>query len=141
MKTDIRWAMFVPTWAISFLLVLSFMGTGRGLDTISGNSDFGSGFVDVLEFVLFSSKSAWSIALAVCCAVLLVLLDKHADADLAGKRALKLLFLGGFFLVISATIFVFVNMTNTGFSWVTLVAFGIPTIIATLAALRKRTVS
>lgn len=140
-KLDTRWVRFIAAWPITFVLTLALMGLGRGLDSVSETTEFTNGFREVRDFVLSNGAFWWTAGFAFCLIGLLVLLDKHAEANLAGKRGLKLLFVAGFLVVIGLTLFTCVNMINSGFNAATLIALTLPTLIATLAATRKRTVS
>ena len=138
---DIRWLRLVPVWLVAFAGVLVILSMGRGLSTIDGDVEFSNSFADMLKFTLFSGRTGWTILFTLGILALVFVLDKYGDLNLSGKRSAK----SAFMLVsIALGIFTFIafgKMYAAGFSWVILIAFSVPTLVATLAALRKRRTS
>lgn len=138
---DIRWIRLALVWIVAFVVTLIILSVGRGSNTLTGGVEFSNSFAELLNFTLFSGRTLWTFLSMLSLLMLFFLLDKYGDLSLAGKRPVKLIFMLG---AIALGIFAFVafgKMADAGFSWITVTAFGIPSIVAPLAALRKRAVS
>lgn len=138
---DIKWLRAATAWTITFGLMLVSFAWGIGQDFVSGGTEVWSNLDDALK-MLFSGTSLWSILTVISVALFVFVLDKMFDTHSAAadgrKKGLKRVYTFFLLILISVLAAVAAQMFSTGLSWTALFFFGVPTVVAIAASLRKR---